>query len=156
MRNGTLRAGAGALIAGVVVALSTGTASAAQDCKPALSPADEAALTTLINKQRSAEGVSKASKDAGLRKAGRTKSLAMAKGARFAHGAGLPIPPGRAGAQNIAMAPTTVQAFQAMLNSPPHRRNMLSRTYRYLGIGVARSCDGTLYFTVNLMSPPAS
>lgn len=153
MRRATLRAGVGAFLVGVAVAALPAGAAAAT-CAPALSPADEKALTALINRQRVAVGVAKAAKNRHLRRAGRAKSLAMAGGARFAHGGGLPIPPGRAGAQNIAMAPTTRAAFQSMLNSPPHRANMLSATYRFVGIGVARNCHGTLYFTVNLMSPP--
>ena len=60
---------------------------------------------------------------------------------------------GRAGGQNIAMAPSAAIAFRTMLNSPPHRRNMLASAWRFGGVGAARGCDGQIYFTVNFLAP---
>ncbi len=110
-------------------------------------------MTALINAQRVASGVKKVSTNATLRKAGRAQSLAMARGARFAHAAPLHWANGRAAAQNIAYAPTTTEAFQAMMASPEHRSNLLGAAWRQTGVGVARTCGGTLYFTVNLLAP---
>jgi uncharacterized protein YkwD len=149
----TLRAGLALMTTGLCAGLLPAAAGAAPACKPSLSPADEAAMTGLINAQRRAEKVPKVVKQAELLKQGRKKSLAMARGARFAHaGGGMAWAHGRAGAQNLAMAPTVGEAFQAMLNSPAHRANMMAREYRLTGVGAARDCTGLIYFTVNLMS----
>jgi len=111
-------------------------------------------MTALINGQRVADGVKKVSTNAGLRKAGRAQSLAMARGARFAHSAPLNWANGRAAAQNIAYAQSTTDAFQAMMASPEHRANLLGTAWRQTGVGVARNCEGTLYFTINLLAAP--
>ena len=110
-------------------------------------------MTALINAQRVASGVKKVSTDAGLRKAGRSRSLAMARGARFAHVTPMAWANGRAAAQNIAYATSTGEAFLAMMASPAHRDNLLGAGWRQSGVGVARNCEGTLYFTVNLAAP---
>ena len=152
--RGTLRAGLAAAIVGVCAGLVPSLGVAAP-CRPVLSPSDEARLTALINRERRAEKIPKVVKQAALRTQGRKKSMAMARGAAFAHSSGsLSWAHGRAGAQNIAMAPSAGEAFQAMLESPAHRANMLSRAYRLTGIGAARDCTGQIFFTVNLMAPP--
>ncbi len=151
--RGTLRAGIALATAGICVGLLPTGAGAATACKPVVSPGDEAVLTGLINAQRRAENVPKVVKQAELLRQGRKKSLAMARGARFAHsGGGMAWAHGRSGAQNIAMAPSATEAFQAMLDSPAHRANMLAREYRLTGVGAARDCTGLIFFTVNLMS----
>lgn len=154
------RAGIGALIAGLAVALVPGTSSAADACKrPALVPADEAALTAMINQARKAEGVRKVAKHPALRRAGRTKSMQMAAGGRFAHSderrsSGMSWADGRAAGQNLAMARDARSAFTAMLRSPSHRRNLLASDWRFTGVGAARDCEGRIFFTINLMAPP--
>ena len=109
-------------------------------------------MTALINAQRVASGVKKVSTNAALRKAGRAQSVAMARGSRFAHSIPLAWANGRAAAQNIAYAPSTTEAFQAMMASPEHRANLLGPVFKQSGVGVARNCEGTLYFTINLLA----
>lgn len=111
-------------------------------------------MTALINAQRVASGIKKVSTNTGLRKAGRGQSMAMARGARFAHSTPMMWANGRAAAQNIAYAPSTTEAFQAMMASPEHRNNLLGPGWRQTGVGVARNCEGTLYFTINLLAAP--
>jgi uncharacterized protein YkwD len=111
-------------------------------------------MTALINAQRVATGVKKVTTNAALRKAGRTQSLAMARGARFAHSIQMSWANGRAAAQNIAYAQSTTEAFQAMMASPEHRENLLGPAWKQTGVGVARNCEGTLYFTINLLAAP--
>jgi uncharacterized protein YkwD len=119
-----------------------------------MAPADEVVLTGLINAERRAEGVRKVVSHTDLVRAGRKKSMKMASGGRFAHSGGLIFADGRAGAQNIAMAPSAIDAFRAMLASPGHRRNMMSKEYRMTGVGAARDCDGMVFFTINLVASP--
>lgn len=149
--RGTLRAGLAlaltSLVAGSVPALG------ADACKPAVSPTDEAVLQGLINAERRAEHVPKVVKQTKLLKQGRKKSMKMASGGAFSHAGAMAWAQGHSAAQNIAMAPSAVDAFQQMLNSPEHRANMLSGDYRLVGVGAARDCIGNLFFTVNLMAP---
>jgi uncharacterized protein YkwD len=148
------RAGIVSGLAALALAGAAGEAAAAPACPPSPEPSSEAALTTMINQTRAAQGVAKVKKDRVLRRAGRRKSMAMARGAAFAHSSGnLPWAEGRAAGQNIAMAPSAAAAFHAMLASPGHRQNLLSRAWRYTGVGAAVRCDGMVFFTINLMAP---
>jgi uncharacterized protein YkwD len=131
------------------------TASAAPKCPTALSPGDEATVTAMINQTRAANGLAKVKRDRTLVAVGRRKSMAMANGAAFAHSTSgkLPWAGGRAAGQNIAMAPSAAAAFQAMLQSPGHRANILASAWRLTGVGAAIRCDGMVFFTINLMAP---
>lgn len=150
-----LRVVVGVGLAGLLVALiGTAGAGAAPTCAATLSPADETAMTALINRQRVSQRVKKVASNTGLRKAGRAQSLVMARGGSFTHSAPMPWAGGRAAAQNIAYAPSTPEAFQAMMASPEHRYNILNAGWRLTGVGVARNCQGMLFFTVNLLAPP--
>lgn len=151
--RGTLRAGLFAALAGVCAGIVPAVGAAAP-CAPVVSPSDEVILTGLINAERRAGRIPRVVKQAELLRQGRKKSMAMARGGRFAHSGPLSWANGRAGAQNIAMAPTATEAFQSMLNSPAHRANMLAPAYRLTGVGAARDCTGQIFFTVNLMAPP--
>lgn len=138
---------------GVCAGLAPAIAGAAPACTPALAPADEALLTGLINAERRAGGIPKVVKQAELQRQGRKTSMAMARGGNFSHSGAMSWAQGRPGAQNIAMASSAIDAFQAMLNSPAHRQNMLAPGYRLTGVGAARGCSGEIYFTVNLSAP---
>jgi uncharacterized protein YkwD len=154
MRLVAPRAAVAAAVALAAAALPAAGA-AAPACPAALSPGDETTLTAMINQTRAAQGVAKVKKDRGLISAGRRKSMAMAKGAAFAHSTSgkLPWAKGRAAGQNIAMAPSAGAAYEAMLESPGHRANLLGPAWRYTGIGAAMRCDGMVFFTINLMAP---
>jgi uncharacterized protein YkwD len=155
MRLVAPRAALLAAAAGLAAAMLPSAAAAASGCPTALSPADETSLTAMINTTRASAGVAKVKKDQVLTTAGRRKSMAMANGAAFAHSTSgkLPWADGRAAGQNIAMAPSAAAAFQAMLESPGHRANMLASAWRFTGVGAAIRCDGMVFFTINLMAP---
>jgi uncharacterized protein YkwD len=54
--------------------------------------------------------------------------------------------------ENVAMGYLTPRAvMRAWMNSPGHRANILSRSFRH--IGVRRSGNGTLYWTMDLARP---
>jgi uncharacterized protein YkwD len=156
LRSVALRVAVVSGLAALAVGVASGEAAGAPACAPSVSPDDEAALTAMINQTRAAQRIPKVKSDRVLLSAGRKKSMAMANGGAFAHSAGASLPwaKGRAAGQNIAMAPTAAGAFQAMLASPGHRRNLLERSWRFTGVGVASRCDGMLFFTINLMAPP--
>lgn len=143
----------GVAVAGIAAALVPAIGAAAPACSPTVAPADEARLAQLIDAQRRAAPVAGVTRLPELRRVGRAKSMDMADGGAFSHASGMSWAAGHAAGQNIAMAPTAAIAFRAMLNSPPHRRNMLAPGWRYGGVGAARGCDGQIYFTVNFLAP---
>ena len=86
--RGALRTGLGVAVAGLAAGLIPTAATAAPACKPTAVAADEAAMTAMIAAQRKAAKVAKVAKDPVLWKAGRQKSLEMARGGKFAHSSG--------------------------------------------------------------------
>lgn len=51
--------------------------------------------------------------------------------------------------ENVAYGFSTARSVhRAWMNSPGHRANILNRTYRRVGVGVARSDGGSLYYAV--------
>lgn len=49
--------------------------------------------------------------------------------------------------ENLAKAPSLASAHEGLMNSPPHRANILNPEWERLGIGVAKDADGYLLFT---------
>jgi uncharacterized protein YkwD len=156
MRSVALRVVLAVALAALAALLLPGGASAAPGCAAAVDTGDETALNAMIAKVRKAQGVARMKRDQGLTNVGRRKSMAMANGAAFAHSTtgNLPWAKGAAAGQNIAMAPSATAAFEAMLNSPGHRANLLAPGWRLTGVGAAVRCDGMVFFTINLMAPP--
>lgn len=138
-------------VAGIVAAVTPAIGGAAAACRATVAPADEARLARLIDSQRRATPVTRVARLRALKRVGRAKSLDMARGGSFSHASGMSWAAGHAAGQNIAMAPTAVVAFRAMLKSRPHRRNMLAPRWRFDGVGAARDCSGQIYFTVNFL-----
>jgi uncharacterized protein YkwD len=155
LRSTPLRVVVAVALAALGAALLPGGAAAAPKCGAGLAPRQEGTLNAMIARVRADQGVAKVAKNRVLTGAGRRKSLAMAKGAKFAHSADGPLPwaKGREAGQNIAMAPSAASAFQAMLESPGHRKNLLSPDWRFSGVGAAVRCYGMVFFTINLMAP---
>lgn len=51
-------------------------------------------------------------------------------------------------AENVAYgAETATQVVENWKKSAGHRKNMLGKSYRFIGVGVARSKNGQLYYT---------
>lgn len=149
MRSLALRAALAAALAGLVVC--TG-AAAAPGCQVAPSPADESRITAMTNATRAAQNLGKLRPDDYIGDAARAWSARMARTGIFEHST-LAWRRGRGAGENIAQAPSAVLAYRALLDSPPHRENILGRAWRFVGIGAVR-CDGTLFVTMNLMAAP--
>ena len=59
-----------------------------------------------------------------------------------------------AAAENIAKGQRTPQeVMNAWMNSPGHRANILSKNVTHIGVGAAKSSNGTLYWTQMFMKP---
>ena len=110
-------------------------------------------MRSLIAAERRAVRAPKVRNHKALLRAGRKKSVVMAKGGKFAHNRSMPWAKGRAGGQNLAMGSSAAQAFTAMRDSAAHRRIMRDRDWRFAGVGAARDCEGLVFFTVNFLAP---
>ena len=118
-------------------------------CAVSPSPDDETAIAGMINGARASRALPKVRMHDAIRAAGRRWSVRMARTGEFRH-TRLEWTRGRPGGENISVAPTARGSFVAQMNGPPHRRNLLTRAWRFVGVGAAR-CDGALFVTVNLM-----
>jgi uncharacterized protein YkwD len=116
-------------------------------------PSAENRMMKLVNKERRAAGLRPLRTSPRLRAHARAESRLLARGAPFQH---RPLKwAGRgSAAQNLAMAPTVPSAFAGMMDSPPHRRNMMGARWRTIGIGAAGDCRGSVYFTLNIAGAP--
>jgi len=57
----------------------------------------------------------------------------------------------RAIAENVAAGyPSPAAVVQGWMNSPGHRRNILTRNAKDVGLGIATARDGTLHWVLNL------
>ena len=54
-------------------------------------------------------------------------------------------------AENVAVNATTADAHARLMNSPGHRANILDGKFTHVGIAVARSTDGLLYYTQDFL-----
>ena len=49
--------------------------------------------------------------------------------------------------------PTPRSVVRAWMHSSGHRANILTRTFRHIGVGVIRAGNGTIYWTLDLARP---
>jgi uncharacterized protein YkwD len=109
-------------------------------------PTDEAAMLIELNHERTSRGIAPLRLNTAARAVARAHSLDMFEHGYFSHinnahqnpfdrmkAAGVPF--GAAG-ENLALAPTLQLAEQGLMASPPHRANILDRSYRTVGIGI--------------------
>jgi uncharacterized protein YkwD len=153
MRSVALRAALSAAIVGPIAALAPQQADAAPGCPVVPAPDEEASIVAMTNVTRARRDEARLRRDDHIGDAARRWSLRMANTGAFVHSE-LGWARGRRAGENIAAASTARGAYQAMLNSPPHRRNILRDAWRFVGIGVAVRCDGMRFVTMNLMAAP--
>lgn len=171
-----------ALAASVVIVLPGSAGAAIGTCAPqaswgSLDRSFAAQVLVLVNGRRRALGRAPLSSSPSLTASAEWKSLHMAGYRYFGHND--PAPPIARGvgerllacgyparsagwAENIAYGyPSPAAVMQAWLASPGHRANIENPSLRAIGIGVARSTGGTLYWTQNFgtstagATPPA-
>lgn len=112
----------------------------------------EGEMFDLINVERKKAGLPQLTKDADLRKVGRTHCSDMLKRGYFSHY----TPEGKSpfdrmseeninftyAGENLALAPHTKLAMKGLMNSAGHRANTLSKNFGKVGVGVI---DGGIY-----------
>lgn len=122
----------------------------------------EQEVIRLINQERAKQGLPALTENWELSRVARYKSQDMIDKGYFAHQSptyGSPFDMMEsfglkfsAAAENIAYGQrTAAEVVKAWMNSPGHRANILSRSYRYTGVGAAKKANGTLYWTQMFM-----
>lgn len=112
---------------------------------PSLS-ADEKKMVDLINLERTREGLSALTPDLELSRVARIKSAEMIEKDYFSHTSptyGSPFDmmkkfgiTYRTAGENIACNQNVENAHEALMNSPGHRKNILSPDFTHVGIGI--------------------
>lgn len=115
-------------------------------------PQAEQRMLTLINRDRRKEGLAPLAMDSKLREIARAHSREMFQKSYFAHQSphtGSPTDRLNAAGvryivagENLAYQPNVEVAHRELMNSPGHRKNLMSPLYKRVGIGVIR---GGLY-----------
>lgn len=115
---------------------------------------DEATVLAMLSKARKSEGAPKLRDDATLTRMARAQAERMARAGSLAHDAGDGTPDERLEregvsaryvGENVAHASSLRGAHRVLWASPSHRQNLLSPRFESVGVGVARSADGTLW-----------
>lgn len=118
----------------------------------------------LVNVERSKYGLQMLTKNWEAARVARIKSQDMIDKKYFAHNSptygspfnmmenfGLKF---SSAAENIAMGQrTAADVMNAWMNSPGHRANILSKTVSQIGVGAAKSANGTMYWTQMFLKP---
>ncbi|MDU0203561.1 peptidoglycan-binding protein [Paenibacillus sp. MAH-36] len=108
--------------------------------------AEEQQMLDLVNKERAAVGLAALVVDPELTKTARLKSQDMVENKYFSHDSptyGSPFDmmekfgiTYNAAGENIACNQTVQAAHEALMNSPGHKANILSKDYTHIGIGI--------------------
>jgi hypothetical protein len=151
----------------MVLALALGVAAvpAAADTLPAPVAVDvlEATLLTRLNAERAAAGLGALATQPWAQSVARAHSqdMAAARDIWHNHTGYLDIAKQSINAyltgENVAEAGTLDEADGLLMNSPPHRANILYPAFNYVGIGVAIDSGGYVYVTQDFVTiRPAS
>ncbi|MEG1410554.1 MAG: CAP domain-containing protein [Terrisporobacter sp.] len=121
-------------------------------------PSFQQEVLRLVNVERSKRGLKPLTLNTKLSSVATTKSQDMINKNYFSHTSptyGSPFDmmkqfgiSYRSAAENIAKGQTTpAQVMNSWMNSSGHRANILSANYTELGVGIAKSSNGTIYWT---------
>lgn len=119
---------------------------------------DEQAVLDLVNKARAKEALPALRANALLTEAARNHSKNMARQKKLEHVLDDQEPSDRVAKTGYAMVTVGENiaagvklaprgAFDLWMNSPPHKKNILSDEYAEIGIGLARDDKGNTYYT---------
>lgn len=125
---------------------------------PALASAEESEFIALINQSRSAQGLGPLSDFWDLTDDARVHTAEMISAGQIYHSTNAQLSGYTTGwaklGENVGMGPNPSLLHQAFMSSPGHRANILGDFDR-VGVGTARSADGTLFVTVLFMQSSA-
>jgi len=118
----------------------------------------EKEVVTLVNQERSKQGLAPLKENVQLSNVARTKSKDMVDKNYFSHTSptyGSPFDMMKqfgitytAAGENIAMGQqSAASVMSSWMNSPGHRANILSKNFTEIGVGLAKNNSGTIYWT---------
>lgn len=118
----------------------------------------------LVNKERASRGLALLKLNSELSRVARIKSQDMIDKKYFSHTSptyGSPFDMMQqfgfkfsAAGENIAYGQkSAAEVMNSWMNSAGHRANILSEAYTTIGVGVAKTASGTLYWTQEFMNP---
>ena len=124
--------------------------------QPYIDDAAEARMVQLLNQSRAEQGLSPLTVDNRLTQAARKHTQLMVQHAALSHQfpgespmqtrfSDSELPSDREG-ENVALSQDIGSAHQELMDSPPHRANILDPNYNVVGVGVIRS-GANLYVT---------
>ena len=114
-------------------------------------------VVTLVNKERTSNGLQSLASDSRLAKLAQMKAEDMAKNGYFSHtsptyGSAFDMMKTygvsyKTAGENIAMGQKTAETvMNGWMNSSGHRANILKSDYTKIGVGYAKASDGTTYW----------
>jgi uncharacterized protein YkwD len=126
------------------------------------SSSDESQALSLLNQDRAANGLTALKSNSQLTKLAENYALDMIDRGYFSHynpegqspfdrmnNAGIAY---KTAGENLAINTSVSTAEKAFMNSSGHRANILNSTYTDVGIGVARSSNGSVYVVQEFIS----
>ena len=139
------------------ILLPAGTALAA-DGSPTAVPDAAPRMLELINRERAAAGIAGLTLDQEATGIALGWSRDMARAGRLSHNEAYLSPESmeRLNAttvgENVAFADFVDQIHSLLMDSPPHRANILNADFRQVGVGAVRSPAGELYLTETFLT----
>lgn len=144
----------------VTAAIGAGVAPAHAATAPTMAPAQSVSSDALaaadfawVNQQRAAAGVAPLQVQPWAASTAAAHSVDMANSGTIYHNMTgyMAVGHGAMGAtflgENVAMGTNIDYAQSALINSPPHRQNILDPRFNYLGVGAATDANGQVYLT---------
>lgn len=120
---------------------------------------EESCFTSKLNGARTSSGLPPLTTRSDLVSIARRHSSRMASSGSIYHNSNLPNEAPndwQSLGENVGMGPECGEIHTAFMNSPSHRKNILDRSYNYVGVGVVVAGDGTIYVTEVFMQAPAA
>jgi uncharacterized protein YkwD len=107
----------------------------------------ETRLAALVNRARANHDRKPYKVSLSLSKVAEGQARAMADQQRLFHNPRLTteVHNWRAIGENVAYTSTVARAHALLMGSAPHRRNLLSSTFRQIGVGVVKDSHGTVW-----------
>ena len=151
-----LRPSRGALPRALAVLLSVSLALIVEALPASASPAGDTLSYT--NSARSSHGLAGYSTASDLTRLAQEHASWMASHHSLQHTSNLSgkVCCWKAVGENVGYGPSARAVFDAFMNSSSHRANILSGSYTQIGVGTARSSDGTLWVDQIFRQPSGS
>lgn len=112
---------------------------------PGINSSAESSFASSINSFRGSNGLGALSRDSGLDSYARAWAKRLAEDGSLSHSnIGSLLPPWSAVGENVGVGPSVASIFNALVDSPGHKANMLG-DFTHMGVGVYEDSRGALW-----------